>query len=455
MSDPVRDEPSTEELVHRIRSLSRSGRRDAFLLLLRGTDPADLAEALPDLDPALIQQIFTLLEPGEAGEVLAEADAASRSEVLDNVEPERIADVLEEMEVDDAADTLGDADPTDAEEILRLMANAESEGVRTILQYPEDSAGGLMNLDYAWLRDDMTVDQAIHMLRSLTPDYEPVEIHVVDARRLLVGTVPIRRLLTRAPSTRIHDIMETDLHPVPPETDQEEVARLFAKYDLIVMPVVDAQARLIGEITIDDVVDVIQQEASEDIYRMAGTNEDEAERGSVLQAARSRLPWLLVLLFGELLCGLVIAAFSVTLEEAIALVSFVPVLMALGGAAGQQGATVMVRALATRRMSGYAVRRFIAKEIWANIVLGCVMGVILGAVALAWTRDPWIANAVGIAAFLNVGKNGFMSSSLPLLFRRVGIDPAISTGPVIATLNDILGVVIYLLLASAAIAINP
>ncbi len=452
MSDPTRKEPATEELVRRIRSLSEQDRREALRLLLRDTDPADIAEVLPDLDAENLRQIFTLLEPDEASDVLAEADAASRTEVIDAVEPERIADVLEEMEVDDAADTLSDVDPTEAEEIIRLMDRAERDGVRTILQYPEDSAGGIMNLDYAWVREDMTVEQAIQMLRSLAPDQEPMEIHVVDRDRRLVGSVPIRRLLTRAPGTPIRDIMQKHVFAVTPDTDQEEVARLFAKYDLVVMPVVDSEGRLIGEITIDDVVDVIRDEATEDMYLMAGTTEEEEDRTSALHVARIRLPWLLILLVGEMLCGLILSGFETTLRARMALVSFVPVIMALGGAAGQQVATVTVRTLATRRMSGYAIRRFIGKEIWVSAWLGLVIGVLLWAIAWLWTGDRLLAAAIGLAGLVNVAKTGVISSGLPLLFRKVGIDPAISTGPMIAILNDILGVLIYLAMAAGALA---
>ena len=266
-----------------------------------------------------------------------------------------------------------------------------------------------------------------------------LNLYVVDAEGRLQGAVPLHLLVTAPPAAVMSGLMDTDVISVTPETDQEDIATFFTRYDLVAAPVVDGNGRVIGQITVDDVMDVIVEEATEDIYKMAGTRDVEIERPSVVHVAFIRLPWLLMCLLGSFLAGLVIHRFEVTLERAITLASFIPVIMATGGNSGLQASTVTVRSLVTGHLSSGLMLRMVFREVGAGAVIGLACGVAASTVAWLWFGHVFVGVCVGIAMFLVIGFAVFLGVMTPIFFNRVGIDPAVASGPFITTANDVAG----------------
>ena len=291
-------------------------------------------------------------------------------------------------------------------------------------------------------------------LRLRQQDAAEAEIHclfVVDEEDRLQGVVPLHLLVTARSETVITGLMDRDVISVTADMDQEEIAQLFVRYDLTVAPVVDEDQRVVGQITVDDAIDVLVEEATEDLYRMAGTSGDESERDTVFGVAFTRLPWLMLCLVGSFLSGLVISWFDVTLEKAITLAAFIPVIMATGGNSGLQASTVTVRGMVIGNVASGLLLRTVLREIGTAVVIGLVCGVAASAVAWIWFGESLVGVSVGVAMFLVICLAVLLGVLAPLLFNRVGIDPAVASGPFITTANDILGLSIYLGLATLLI----
>ncbi len=421
---------------------------DMLRKVLNRERPADLADVMRHLDEEVRETAFGLLEESLAAEVLAETDAHTTMAIVEDMEPERLSGLLEEMQPDDAADVLVDLDREEAEKVLDLMETEEAQEVQELMAHEEDTGGGIMTPELISVREETTVAEAIDTLRHDAEDQDISHIYVTDAEGKPVGMVPLRRLATARPQTPVSRLMNRDLVTVTPETDQEEIARMFSRYNLLAAPVVDAEGRLVGQITVDDVVDVIQEEATEDIYKMAGTSDQEMERPSVFGVARTRLPWLLICLLGSFLSGAVIHVFDATLEKIIILASFLPAITATGGNSGLQSSTVTVRGLVTGHVSSGLVLRTILREIGTAAVIGVACGTAASAVAWLWFKHPLVGICVGVAMFLAISVAVVLGVLVPLLFDKLGIDPAVASGPFITTSNDILGIFIYLGLAT-------
>ncbi|MSS73387.1 MAG: magnesium transporter [Candidatus Latescibacteria bacterium] len=410
--------------------------------------PADLADLMRRLDEGIRETVFGLLEESLAAEALAESDTHTTLSIVEDMAPQRLSDILDEMEPDDAADVLVDLDREDAEKVLDLMETEGAQEVQDLMAHEEDTGGGIMTSDLISVREEMTVAGAIDRLRQEAEDQDISHLYVTDAEGRPVGVVPVHRLATARPQTPMSRLMSRDLVTVTQETDQEEIARIFSRYNLLAVPVVDMEGRLVGQITVDDVVDVIQEEATEDIYKMAGTSDQEMENPSVFGVARARLPWLLICLLGSFLSGAVIHVFDATLEKVIILASFLPAITATGGNSGLQSSTVTVRGLVTGHVSSGLVLRTIMREIGTAAVIGVACGAAANAAAWLWFKHPLVGICVGVAMFLAISVAVVLGVLVPLLFDRLGIDPAVASGPFITTTNDILGIFIYLGLAT-------
>lgn len=434
-----------EEVTHELLALEDP---EILRQVLNRERPADLADLMRHLDEEVRETVFGLLEESLAADVLAESDTATKQAIAQDLKPQKLSDLLEEMEPDDAADVLEDMEDAAAEEVLGLMETEGAQEVQDLLEHEEDTGGGIMTPDLISVREETTAGEAINQLRQEAEDQDISHIYVTDAEGRPVGQVPLHRLATARPQTPMSRLMNRDLFTVTPETDQEEIARLFSRYNLLAAAVVDEGGRLVGQITVDDVVDVIQAEATEDIYKMAGTSDQEMENPSVFGVARARLPWLLICLLGSFLSGAVIHVFDATLERVIILASFLPAITAKGGNSGLQSSTVTVRGLVTGHVSSGLLVRTIVREIGTAAVIGLACGAAASAVAWLWFKHPLVGVCVGCAMFLAISVAVILGVLVPLALDRTGVDPAVASGPFITTTNDILGIFIYLGLAT-------
>ena len=419
--------------------------------ILASERPEDIAEALRHLEEETGQRIFSLLEEESEGAVLEyldEVDPAFRQELLEGLDSRELTEIVETMPLDDAADVLGDLSEDQARQVLDMMEEEEAEEVQELLRYPEDTAGGIMTPTLISVSTNMAVAETIEYLRTKAGTDEVFYVYVVDSEGHLFGTVSLRNLVTARPDTKIQAIADPDPISMNVLADQEEIAGIFRRYDLFAVPVVDDMGKLLGRITIDDVMHVIEEEATEDVYKMAGTDDEELESRSSFRIALIRLPWLLSCLIGSFLSGAVIYTFQMTLDKAIALAAFIPAITATGGNAGLQTSTVTVRGLATGHLDPSHLTGELLKEIRTALIIGITCGGLTGGVARFWTGEPVIGLCIGVAMFLAISVAASLGILIPLTFRKIGIDPAISSGPFITTSNDITGLLIYLSLAT-------
>lgn len=410
--------------------------------------PADMADILRGLSPEKRKAFFDSLNPEVGAKVLRELDPVSEVQLLAELDNREISEILDEMPSDDAADVVLDLSREKADQVLQLMEKEESADVKKLLKYKEDTAGGIMTTEFVALNQELNSEEALQLLRKRV---EPGPIHyiyVVGDDQKLLGVLLVKRLIASGPDVKLKEIMNRDIISVPTDLDQEEVARIVSKYDLLAVPVVDSQNRLAGIVTVDDVIDVIKEEDAEDIFRMAGTHEEELLRKSIFKVAQIRLPWLLITLIGGLIsCGL-LRAFQFTLEKIIALAFFIPVIMGMGGNIGIQSSTIVVRGLATGNIDLARVGSAIFKEIKVGAVMGFACGALVGTIAYFLEREPVLGVVVGISMFVAITVAATMGTLVPLLFKRLKIDPAIASGPFVTTSNDITGLIIYFVLAN-------
>jgi len=304
-----------------------------------------------------------------------------------------------------------------------------------------------MNPEFVYVKEENNVEDAIKYIRSLGVEEEIFYVYVVDDDMRLQGVVPIRKLLTSPKGTLIKGIMEKDIHSVFVDEDQEHVALIMKKYDLTSLPVMDKEEKLVGRITVDDIIDVIDEERAEDISRMTGTIEEERGTETTLRATQNRLPWLVTCMLGSIVTGLVIQMYEITIAETIALVSFIPVITATGGNSGVQASTVVVRAIALGHMDFTKVGEEVRRQFKIALILGFVCSSVLSVLANLWKKNSVVGIIVGLSLFLVVVWSNFVGVVTPMIFKKLRIDPAIASGPSITTLNDIVGVFIYLTVA--------
>jgi magnesium transporter len=441
-------------LLDATRRLIRRGAFPNLDRLLAKSHPADIAHLFRYLDLKDQRILFNLISDAEKGAyVLAELDHDTGAQLLEQLDRETIKDVLQEMSSDDAADIIGYMPEELADAILDIMHDEHSDEIEHLLQYDEDTAGGIMSTEIFALEEGVTVREAIEAIQQ-AGDVEMVfYLYVVNAAGQLVGVLSLRQLLTVSPTKKLADIMTRDVFSVRTTMDQEEVARVVEKYNILAVPVVDEMNNLKGLITVDDIIDVIRQEATEDIFKMAGASEEELLYGyKSFRIARLRLPWLLVNLFGGVATGYLMWLFKVTLKEVIALISFIPVITGMGGNVGGQSATIMVRGFATGRIDFTMLRQVFFKEVRVGLIMGFVCGVTVGLVAWIWHANPYLGLVVGLAMQVAMVVATSMGVIAPAAFKKLGIDPAIASTPFVQTANDITGILIYFALATGFIS---
>ena len=432
-----------------VQTLFERGDRRRLLDFLNAAHPADIAQILRDLPLERQVALFRLLTAQRAGEVLSELDDQTLLELVGALDQVEVSRILDQMPPDHAAEVVEELPSEQAENLLDLMKEEQSEDVQELLEYPDDTAGRLMSPNAVAVKEATTVAEAIEQIRTSAPEGRGFELYVVDDQRHLVGVVPLRRLLTAAPATPVWAIREPDVVSVTADTDQEDVARVVAKYDLVAVPVVDAGGRLLGTISVEDVIDVLRDEASEDIFRLAGSDADELERRSPFHVALLRLPWILATLVIELGAGFVIHHYNRTLAQVILLASFMPVIQAISGNAGLQSVTMVVRGLATGHIQLDRWWQPLLRQIQTTSIIGAVCGLVVGVIGAAWHGTLIFGVIVGVSMFISVNLAGAAGTAIPMVSKRFGFDPALTAGPFETALQDVLGVSIFLALATA------
>ena len=421
--------------------LVRRGAWEGARRLIEKSHPADVARVLDRLTEADRKQAFDLIRGADArSEVVAHLEFGARAELLGELDPAGAARIVRAMPVDDAAETLRELTSEQSDEILAELGESGGE-IESLLGYPASTAGAIMSPEFLALSDTSTVEEAIETLRKKRDVDPSFYVYVVDDRDHLVGVLSLRQLIVQSSQTLLRDCMMQEPIRVSDAADQEEVAKMVARYDLLALPIVDAGNKLLGVVTVDDVIDVMQEEATEDILKMAGTTVEETAFPGVLRGSWIRFPWLAASFVGGIGGLALLSWFQGLLEQTVALIFFLPLILAMGGNVGNQCAMVVVRGLATGRIDRDEVLRVISHELGTGLLLASVFGVTLAvfaAVAEFGTALFPLAVGLGIGGAMLIAS--LVGTSLPFLFRRIGVDPAVAAGPFVTTAVDVLGI---------------
>ncbi len=412
--------------------------------------PADFVEICDALGPELTVRLLQLLPVEQAAEVFEQLEPDLQLALLDGLGRKRIGEILDAMSPDDRADLLAELPEATREALMPLLAQAERNDVRRLLRYPEESAGGLMTTEYVALPADMTVDEALREIRRVAPDRETIyTVYVVSEDRRLEGVVSLRDILTALPGKRLADIMREHVVAVPVDADQEQVAQEFERYDFTTLPVVDDHGRLLGIITVDDVIDVLEEEFTEDMQLLGGMEPlDESYMDSSLpHLVRKRVVWLVLLLLAQTMTVLAIQRFEGLIEQIAILAAFMPLVNSSGGNTGSQSATLMCRALATGEVRFADLFRVFARELFSGAVMGVLVALVGGVVVWFSGGGLMVMAAVGLALVGVVTVGSVLGAIVPLVLHRLGVDPAVSSAPFIASLSDVIGVSTYFTIA--------
>jgi len=460
LTNPVPAEPTavsrTETiLTETVKRFLHRGAIPNVVKVCRKSRPPDVAGLCKHLTPPEFRQLFEILLKQDgplAAEVLGSMEWSHINELLETLSDESVAALLTKMPEEEAAEILDTLPRDRAERLLDLVPDDLAEAVRAHLTYPEESAGRIMSGDFLALSEDLSVDEAIKAIQESTERQMAFYLYVVDDRNHLLGVISLRRLLMVRPQTKLREMIGEEVLTVRTWEDQEEVARVATRYDLLAVPVVDRRSRLVGIITVDDVFEIMRDEATEDMLRLAGTDEEEILSRSAFGAARRRMPWLLATLGGGLLAAMVLWYYEETLERMVVLVMFLPVVLGMGGNVGTQSSTIIVRGLATGRIDPGELWWTLFKEIRIALLLGVSYGILLGIGAyLIFGKGILFALVVGVSLTTSMVVAAAVGSLLPILLQKVGVDPAVATGPFVTTSVDLLGSLTYLALASAVL----
>ncbi len=440
----------SEKLIDKAKEFIAREDENSLNRLLEEMMPADVADLIEHLNSDERLFIFNVLEPGGAGDVLVEIEPPVQGRILEDLDNKALTKIVQGLESDDAADLVGDLPAERAKEIIGSLSDDVSLELEKLLPYPDDTAGGIMGLEYVAIEADATIQDTIHVVREKREEVENLYyIWVVDDFGRLVGVISLKDLVLEPSERKIREIMNPEVISVHADADQEEVVHLVKKYDLVNIPVVDGQHRLIGRITHDDIIDVIEDEADEDISLMAGVVNQEITEDSPIKISRARLPWLIAGLLGEIISALVISRFEASVERIIALTFFFPVIMAMGGSTGNQAATIVVRGLATGDISLLKIGKRLFVELKVALLNGVICGVLLGLIVGLWVSDFRLGSVVGLALVVIILNASFLGASVPIALKKLHFDPALGTVPFVATTNDILGLLIYLLFVTS------
>ncbi|HEA47457.1 MAG TPA: magnesium transporter [bacterium] len=443
----------TKKILKTIQSYLRKNEMGPLHDFLKTLRPGDISEAMKGLDEDERKTVFGLLGVESASGLFHEVDIPLISRILQDWDNARLAKILDITAPDDGADVLGVLLHKKREKVLRSMDKKKAKEVQNLLAYDEKTAGGIMTTDFVTLSQDLKVRETLEYIRKNVNVETVHHLYIIDREECLVGVLPLRRLIAVSPEREditLKDIMTSNVIATNVNTDQEEIAKLVAQHNLLALPVVDEEGRMVGRITVDDVIDVVQQEANEDFYKMAGALWEAGYLDKTLfTKTRMRLPWLLACLLGGVITGSIVMFFKEAISQVIILASFIPVIMAVGGSVGLQSSTIVIRGIATGHVDIHAIQKFLFKEISVGLVLGLICGLGIGIAAWFWPEgSPALGLVVGIAMFTALTVATTFGALFPALFKRLNVDPAVAAGPFITTVIDVAAIAIYLGLAT-------
>jgi len=443
-----------EQLLNDITDLIHTKSYTLLQNILADIYPADIANIINSLDDEPGLELFKTLSPEVAAEVLPELNDHQRDFVLESMSAQEISSLVSKLDSDDATDIISELKDDVAQDVLALMKTEDSTEVQELLTYDEHTAGGIMQKEFIDVRQSYTIDEAIRVIKKEAADNEHLyQIWVTDDERRLIGKVsPLSMLLsTDTPSAIIADLMDNEVISVDADTDQEEVAKIFQKYDLVSLPVVDNNKKLVGRISIDDVVDIIEEEFSEDVARIVGSDVEELQSKSPFEIAWLRLPWVLITLGIQFFAGIVINLYDQTLTKVILLASFMPIISAISGNTGLQASAMTVRALATGHLSTNRWAEPIKRALKTSLLIGAVCGLIIGIIGGLWYGKTIFGLVVGLSMFFSINISALVGTTTPLLSKKLGFDPAITVGPFETAFQDVVGITVFLTLATLAL----
>ena len=407
---------------------------------LGGMHPAEIALVLESLPPAGRAAVWPAVDPEARAEVFAEAEDAVRAARLAELDPESLASITQDVDPDDAADLLQDLPGDVIEEVLTALDAQERSRLESVLRYEEDTAGGLMNLDVVTVRPDVSLETVARFLRRRGEIPEKTNrLFVVDRDGRYIGSLRLADLLINDPARAVEAMVMTDLPAVPVDMDDAEVARLFEQFNLLTAPVVDAGGRLLGRITVDDVMDVIRDEGDRSLMSMAGLDEEEDLFSPVLAASRRRTLWLAANLATAFVAAWVIGRFETTIRELVALAVLMPVVASMGGIAGSQTLTIVIRGLALGQISAANFGALMSRELWVGLINSLVWAGVVGFVAVLWFGSPALALVAGAALAINLVCAALSGAAIPMLLKRLDVDPALAGGVILTTVTDVVG----------------
>ncbi len=447
-----------EALEQRVRNVLASDDLDGLRMLLANRHPADIAEVIDRLDDEDKIRLFRLLPPRQAADVLGETSSDATRELLEYLPAEEVGDLLDSLPMDDVAEILSEDVPERQHELLTAMEPRDAAEVRSLLSFPPRSAGRLMTDKFVRVRPEMSAADAIAFLRLIDPEIESfTDLYVLNPVQQLLGVVSLRAVITAPPERLMSEIMNPHIVTVPPETDQEQVARLVARYDVLALPVV-GEGRMLGIVTVDDVIDVLVSEGTEDVLRFAGIESGpELDQPyftvPIQRVVRKRIVWLLLLFLAGTLTSSVLSAFEGELELMVVLSVFIPLLIGTGGNTGAQTVSTVIRGLALGEIRSRDTLRVILRELFSGLLLGALLGCVVFVWTLLGGYPTELAAVVGLTIVAICLWANVIGSLVPLVAQKLGIDPAVVSAPLITTLVDATGLAIYLLIAKALLGL--
>jgi magnesium transporter len=434
--------------LHIIKSLKENKKKD-FEAIMDELQPYDIAQIYENLPEKHKTRFLLFLKIDLLADLIEELNREQQIEVLNKLGIEKAGKVLDLMDNDDLASLLDDLSPEKISGLLAGMKQEESKIVQDIMKYPPETAGRLMTNRFVWIRNYYTVKEAVEKLKVFAEFAETINyLYVVDQDRKLVGVVSYRDLLLAEPDEIIRNIMYERVISVDVNTDQEEVARLIERYDFLALPVVNEDKILTGIVTVDDIIDVVIKEANEDIEKLSASGKSIDFETKAITAAFRRLPWLILLLFIGLVSGKIISGFEETLQKVLALAFFMPMIAGMTGNTGTQSLAVVVRGLVSHDINKKVIFRLIIRELGVGVIIGSICGILIALIAYIWQGNAILGLVVGCSLFLTLIIGTFAGTIIPLILYRFKIDPAVASGPLITTLNDIFSLITYFGLAS-------
>ncbi|WP_114961393.1 magnesium transporter [Tritonibacter mobilis] len=425
--------------------------REALVELMEPLHPADIADLLEQINAFDRGRLIRLYDKEFDGDILSELDESIREEVISALTPQVLADAVRDLDSDDVVDLLEDLEEPQQEAILDVLEDSDRVAIEQSLSYPENSAGRLMQREVVTAPEHWTVGQAIdHMREAEELPEQFYHVVIVDPRMHPVGQVTLGRLMSSRRTKPLIEIIEETFQVIPAAQDEEDVAYAFNQYHLISAPVVDEDGRLVGAITIDDAMAVLDEEHEEDILRLAGVGEGSLS-DRVSETTKQRFPWLAVNLVTAIFASLVIAQFEATIAQFVALAVLMPIVASMGGNAGTQSLTVAVRALATRDLTGSNVWRVIRREVLVGLINGAIFAVVMGIIGVVWFGTPMLGVVIAAAMVINLVVAGLAGTVIPVILDRIGVDPALASGAFVTTVTDVVGFFAFLGLAGAVL----